>query len=466
MEPAPPAGQRDRCLWTVAYGLTAIALYLSGITLWTVWTARSEVPWRDQWIYLDDAKEIMAHVWPRLWYSYWGHRPVIARLAMLLDVRFLAGLSSPVLVFVLAVQAAHAGLLTWIAWRLFGERSRPIFLVFAALILQFSFSSLQMENFIWAADAGYLLVWASATAAFFALATYARATRLKNALLTGCVLLGIVSTLSVPNGLFVWPVLILQAWILRLSIRVRTLLIVAGALMIGVYLWGYQQGPPMGMGPLQALLHPEKSIPVVGMLLLGPLMALSVHGAMAVGCVTLVCALYTLIKVFRSRPPALVTVYGALALLGLLTFLTLVSNRVSPEFVESKVREHSPVIPSRYYTMVFFCWAGLVGSSVWLAMKNRREWPQLAFLGSMALAMTFGTISWQIGEAANWRGYYLELDVAASALIMHVDDPANRFLSAIYPDVGLRSRVSTWLELNHLAIFSQGARVSWASESR
>jgi hypothetical protein len=397
----------------------------------------------------------MAHVWPRLWYSYWGHRPVIARLVTLLDVRFFTGLSSRVLVLVLTVQAAHAGLLVYIAWRLLARRSRPIFLIVAALIVQLSFSSLQLENFIWAADAGYLLVWASATAAFFLLAIYAGAASMRSVLLGACVLSGIVSTLSVPNGLFVWPVLLLQAWILRLRVRVLALLILTGALVIGVYLWGYQQGPPMGMGALQAVLHPEKSIPIVGMLLVAPLTALSIQGAMAIGCVTLVCALYTLVKVFRDRPPALVTVYGALAFFALLTFLSLVSNRVSPDFVESKVRLHVLVIPSRYYSMVFFCWAGLIGTSVWLTMKNTREWPQLAVLGAMAVAMTLGTVSWQVGEAANWRGYYRELDVAASALIMHVNDPANRALAEIYPEVGLRSRVSAWLEMNRLAIFSQ-----------
>ncbi len=128
---------------------------------------------------------------------------------------FFAGLSSPVLALELAIQAVHAGLLIWIGWRLFARRSKPVFLIAAALIVQLSFSSLQLENFIWAADPGYLLVWTTATGAFLLLAARR---------VGGSVLLGVVSTLSCPNGVFVWPVLILQARVLRLSMRVRGLL--------------------------------------------------------------------------------------------------------------------------------------------------------------------------------------------------------------------------------------------------
>ena len=101
-------------------------------------------------------------------------------------------------------------------------------------------------------------------------------------------------------------------------------------------------------------------------------------------------------------------------------------------------------------------------------MKNRREWPQLAVLAAIAATLTLGTAWWQIGEAANWRGYYRELDVAGSAVIMQVDDPANSALAEVYPEPGLRLRVSAWLEKEHLGLFAErrgsllGRRVSAA----
>src|SRR4051794_24498387 len=155
--------------------LAAITAFTPALTIWSVWTAKTEVPWRDQWKFLNDARQIQTHHWPSLWYAYWGHRPVIARLATLFGLTFFPTLNTPLIVLILAVQAAHAGLLVYIARRLFHPISRPVFLIAAALIIQLAFSSLQLENFLWAAQIGYVLVWAGATAAFFLLATYAEA---------------------------------------------------------------------------------------------------------------------------------------------------------------------------------------------------------------------------------------------------------------------------------------------------
>ena len=457
MEPAGNGvGERwNRRLWLVAWALTGIALYLTGLTLWTVWVARSEVPWRDQWTYIDDAREIMAHHWSRLWYSYWGHRIVISRLFAVLDVRFWKTLSSPVLACDLATQALHTALLVWIGWQLFARRSKPIFLILAALIVQLSFSSLQMENFIWAADPGYLLVWTTATAAFVALALVPARPGLIPAPVWGSILLGIISTLSCPNGIFVWPVLVLQSWILRLKMRIRVLLAICGALMIAAYLWHYDPGPDLGMGAGRAILHPWQSVPIVGMLAAATLTSVSVLCAMIAGCVALAAVAYILVKVWRYHPPALLTAYGALAVFALLTLAGMMTSRISPEFIAERVRLHLLVFPSRYYTTVFFFWASLGGVSLWMAMKNSHEWPQLVVTGSMVAVVTLGTLFWQIGEAANWRGYYREIDVAGSALIMHVDDPANAALQQIYPDPVFRDRISAWLEQRRMALFSQ-----------
>jgi hypothetical protein len=109
-----------------------------------------------------------------------------------------------------------------------------------------------------------------------------------------------------------------------------------------------------------------------------------------------------------------------------------------------------------------------MGISIWLALRNKREWPQLLALGSIATVLTFGTVWWQIGEAANWRAFYRELDVAGSALIMHVNDRGNPALEQIYPESPLRSKISAWLDKERLAMFTElrasliGMRVSAA----
>jgi hypothetical protein len=445
----------ERTLWVAALAALLAAVCLAAVNVFSVWTARTEVPWRDQWTYLEDAKQILAHDWPRLWYCYWGGRYVSVRAITVATVNLFSKLNMPVIASMLAGQTAYVALLVYIAWRLAGSFSKPVFLIAAALMIQFGFSSLQLENFMWAGQVGYVLGWACATAAFYFLAAFAEAGGKKAWALAACIGAGIVSTASTPAGLFVWPTLILQSWILRLSQRTRVLLIATCVLITVVYFRGYEGGPPLGMGLLNAVRKPWQSIPIVGMLIAAPLTAVSDRLAELVGCVTLVVTLVTLLRAMRGQPPAMVTVPTVQALFALLSFGSVVASRISPEFIAQREALHLVVIPSRYYTFVFFFWAGIVLVSIWLAINSRRQWPQLASLGTLALVFTFGTSIWQIGEAANWRGYYRELDVGGSALIMHVDDPSNRYLAEIYPDAVLRSRMSTWLEERGKAIFSE-----------
>jgi hypothetical protein len=446
----------EKIIWPLALGLVLISLYLSGVTIFSAWTARSEVPWRDQWTFLDDSKQILAHNWGRLWYCYWGGRYVMTRVVTLLSVVLFSKLNSPIIILTLAIQAAHVALLVFTAWRLFGRLSKLVFVIACALLVQFGFSSLQLENFIWPGQVGYILGWACATAAFFLLARTSEAGRTRGViLLSATVFVGTVSTLSMPAGVLVWPVLALQSWMLRLTIRMRALVIVAGVFVSIIYFRGYEKGPSMGMGVLSAIRHLDQSIPIVGMMVAAPLTSVSNTLAEVIGSTALLVAIYALAATFRVRPGPVVTVPAALAFFGLLCFLSIVTSRISPEFIMERESLHLLVVPSRYYTFVFLFWSGLLIVSIWLTATHRRQWPQLAVLGSLALVVTVGMSFWETGEAANWRGYYRELDVAGSALIMHVEDPSNRYLTQIYPDPGLRSQMSAWLESRSEALFSE-----------
>src|SRR5579871_1234936 len=89
----------EPALWLAALTLAAAALYLGGLTVFSVWSARSGVPWRDQWTYIEDAKQILAHDWPRLWYCYWGRRYVSVRVINVIVVSLFSRLNSPVVAF-------------------------------------------------------------------------------------------------------------------------------------------------------------------------------------------------------------------------------------------------------------------------------------------------------------------------------------------------------------------------------
>jgi hypothetical protein len=467
-----PGERNSRGLWAAAIAAVIGTAYLNWITLWTVWTAKSEVPLRDQWPFLDDARAILAghDVFSRLWACYWGHRPVVARLITLADVQWFSGGNAPLIALNLIFQTGHAVLLAYAAWMLFRRVSWPVFLLTAALVFHLSLSALQMENLMWGAQVGYVLVAGSATAAFLLLAIYAgrpgRASAPKTRglkecmLLGGCIVAAFISTLSRPDGLLTWPVLVVQASVLRLRAGVRILFTLAGCLAIGAYFWKYEAGAPLGMGVGGAILHPFQSLPIVAMLVVEPISVVSARAGAWLGGVALIFAVYALVKVFRARPrpPAILSVFGAVALFSLATISTLVMGRISPEFIAS--RGNFPLFPSRYSTTAFFFWAGMLGISAWLVLQDRRTWPQFAVLGSMILTLTFGTALWQIGEAKNWRAYITELDVASTSLMLGLRDAdlpdADRtMLEGIYPDVPLRSEVLSWLQRNSLSFFRE-----------
>jgi hypothetical protein len=447
------AAHRRRAIGPAVAVLIAVTAYLNWMTLWTLWTAASEVPWRDQWTYLDDARSILQghDALNRLWYCFWGHRLVMTRLITALDVRFFSGLNTPIVALSLMLQIGQAAALSWAAWRLFRGISIWVFALTAALIFHLLLSPHQLENLIWGGQIGYMVASAGATAAFFLLALLAGETGLKSrALLAGCVAAGIVSTLGSANGVLVWVVLLLQASILGLPRSVRILLASIACVVSIVYFWGYQAGPPLGMGLKRAVLHPAQSVPLVGMLAAGPISVFSLPLGKFGGCVALAAAAYAGIKSFRARPPAYLTFYGAVAMFAFATIVTMVISRISPEFVASRPRWL--LLPSRYFTAPFFLWASLFGISVWLWMKDRRKWPQFVIIGSMVFALTIGTIRWQVYAAHDWRSYYQELDIAATGLILDVHDSA---VDRIYPDVPLRSDIRGWLLSNGLSVFHE-----------
>jgi hypothetical protein len=312
-----------------------------------------------------------------------------------------------------------------------------------------------MENFIWPAQISYLLAAASATAAFFALAQHTK--RPRATLAVGAVGFAVLGSLADTNCLLIWPLLLVEAWVLRIPLRVRWLMAGAAAIFLALYFYGYEAGPRMGMGAARAILHPEQSTLVLGVLIAGPISVVSVPAGKVVGVVALCLALYALVAAARRRgqmPPG-VAALAAMMAFQALTLAMLVVSRISPEFIEERLKLLLLVLPSRYYSIAFLFWLGLLGIAVWLVFENRRQWPLLIPVAAVISVLTAGTVSWQIGEAENWRAFHRELDVAATALIMNVDDPGNIPLAQVYADVPLRTRVNAWLREKRLSIYHE-----------
>ncbi len=267
-----------------------VTLRVNLITLAHIARARTSVPWADQWVVVQDVARRQAGepLWPVVWTPYWGHRLVIPRLLFLADAHWFSLASLTWLTMLL--QFAHIGLLIALAWLLF-KRSPALLMIAIAVILNLMLSPFQMENFTWGMQTMFPLVFVAATAAFLCLP-------LGNLAL--CIALGIISSLTMPNGILVWPVLVVQAFYLRQSRRVVAALAAVGTAVMVSYLWHYVRPPELGMGAVGMLRHPIDSIMLLG-LIVGSPFRFTIPLDVAVGIVTLAVTGYLLLRAQEAK---------------------------------------------------------------------------------------------------------------------------------------------------------------------
>ena len=123
----------------------------------------------------------------------------------LADARWLAFASLTWLTVFL--QFIHIALLVALAWLLLGRKSPALFMIATAVILSLMLSPFQMENFVWGMQTMFPLVFVAATGSFLCLS---RASTHKRFLLLSIVL-GMISSYTMPNGILIWPVLVVQS---------------------------------------------------------------------------------------------------------------------------------------------------------------------------------------------------------------------------------------------------------------
>src|SRR5713226_5741843 len=461
------SGKRVTALLSPAFRVLVWMALLITLAL-NAWTVRqtanvvSNVPWADQWSFIGDLEEYRrgGSWWTILWRVYWGNRSVITRLLFLADAKLFALANAPLVVLIFALQGLQAGLFVYLAVRLFGAwRSIKMVLV-ATVTLHLLFSSLQMENFVWGLPVQFASVYLFAALAFLFLAQSRPAAPAKAAsgwkfgAAVGCALL---SSYSLVNGLITWPLLVLEALALRLPKKLILVLGLIGSVVIGTYLIGYKRPPQLGMGFIGILARPHYAIAITGMILGGPLSVLSLRWGAVAGLVGMGAALFLLVRRFReySRQPA-AAFFAMVTLFHLLTTVSLVIGRISPEWLASL--HGTDPLPSRYYTSPFMFWAALFILGLKSISSDRWGWVPIAAVSPVILALTFGTARWQVREAQNWVDYYHSMDAASSAFLVGVSD--QRYLERVYPAEDIRTRLVEVIKRYRLSVFAE-RRAGW-----
>jgi hypothetical protein len=238
--------------------IVVMGVLTAGVTIWLVVRSYSPAIYWDQWQVIDLLMRAQGHPTLRnLWEQHNEHRILIGRLFCFADVIFFGGKSVSLLVQIMLVQALHLALLLFLVRR-YLEVGRSVSLSLAGLFAYCMFSPIQMENFVWGFQIGFVIA-ALASSATFALAVLHSGARERTIgpklLFAAALCCAFVSEASLANGLLVWPFLFLLAVSLRFPRIEKWIVVLTGSVAIAAYMVGYRS-PGYLSNPLSSLKHP------------------------------------------------------------------------------------------------------------------------------------------------------------------------------------------------------------------
>jgi hypothetical protein len=463
-----------KLLWVRALGYCLIAaglvetLGMNVFTLGQIARARTSVPAQDEWALVHDLAQIDGGhaLWPILWAPYWGERQVVTRLLWMANARFhsLASLTW----LTLLLQFAHIGVLIGVAWVLLGRRSRPEgslgpFAIACMVIVNLLLSPFQMWNFVWSTQAMFVLSFLAATMSFLCLAL---ADGKHRALFTTlAVALAALGSLTMPNGLLVWPVLVLQALYLKRSGRATAaVLALIGAVAVGYYLRHYTV-PFMRMGVGGMLRPPVQAIRLVGVVTAGPVAFISNAAAAVCGVMAFVVTGYVAFRALRLDVPerpllsALASALVANIVFLVLSSASIVAGRLDPRFLGPDPLYSVPV---RYPTMVSVLWVSIALLALYTCWHRQVRPVLLGFYAIPLLYLMFASVRTQYAMAEDWSDYFRAADALGVAFLL--DAPDEELLAHLWPVRSERDERVAFLRAKGLAMFHE-PRAAWMGKN-
>ncbi len=428
-----------------------------GVNLFTlaqVARAVTTVPWADQWVIVRDSEKIARGepLWPILWTPYWGHRLVIPRLLFLADARWFSFASLTWLTLLL--QFVHIAMLIALARLLLRGRSPVLFTIAITAILNLMLSPFQMENFVWGMQTMFPLVFVASTAAFLCLSLCS--VQNYRPFVLFCVVLAMIASYTMPNGLLVWPVLVAQGIYLRQNRNLVLAIAALGTAVIASYLWHYTRPLEMGMGAGGVLRHPADAVMLIG-LMLGSPFRLDAWAGVAVGLVALFLTGYIFTRALLSRSDGRrwLSSLFAVVLFVFLSSLSIVAGRLTPKDLPSLSIDF---LPGRYFTMICLFWTGIALLALATSQGPRLRALVLCVYGVVFICLMFTSVVRQLTEAEDWADFFLGADAVGSAML--VDVPDEQLLSVLWLSRPEREQWTEYLREHRLALFHE-PRASW-----
>jgi hypothetical protein len=271
-----------------------------------------------------------------------------------------------------------------------------------------------------------------------------------------CMVLAIISSYTMPNGILVWPVLVVQAMYLRQSRRVVMALAAIGTAVIVSYLWHYTRPTDFGMGAAGMLRHPIDAILLLG-LIVGSPFRFAIPVGTALGALAVAVTGYILIRALLSRThdQKWLSALVAMVLFLLLSSLTLVAGRLTPQALHLDLRDP---LPGRYFTMICLFWV-CIGLLVLYTVPSLglRAW-LFGFYGILFVGLMFASMQRQLIEADDWADFFLGTDALGSAFFVNAGD--EQLLSILWPAKAEREERVEFMRQHSLALFHE-PRATW-----
>jgi len=431
----------------VLMAAAALTLLIIARNVWYLSRSYTNVPYADQLVLIQEVGRKWSGQlpWNYLWSPYWGQRPLLPRLATLLSVSYFHAAMLPFNLSSLAAQCAMAALVVSLIRRLFWGRSW-LFWVSAIAAVHLLFSSLHIEVLIESIGIQFTWGYASAVGAIAVLGMGRGRFELRFWM---ALLLAAASSACLAIGLLVWPILIVEAWIMKA--RLRHFLVLAGIAgsIATVYAIGYWR-PDMGMGLSGMARHPIQALRILAMVLGGPISDRSRLLGTLAGAVGLVAGAAAIAGLRRAR-----SLDPAAMLLRLLigffigSAAALAAGRISPEWLAVY---NGAILPSRYLLPTLAFWAVLLP----VALGSGRI-PGIAVCAIVA-ALTFGQWDWEWRFSREWAAISERYDVLASGFLVDVSDP--EWMSAILVTDEVRNQSVDFMRTHRLSVFAE-PRADW-----
>jgi hypothetical protein len=283
-------------IYTVLYTARAISFDYTPVPIWDSWRS---VQYVNQLIRFD-----LSH----FWVQHNEHRIVFPEMVYALDYIFFRGKQLLPVACNIACQLAQLALLWWLLWRM---KDMPLAfrLALGAGCSLFMTCAMQVQGILGTFELQWYLSEAAAALSLLMLSRSSQTGR--RASLAVSIGAAVVATYSTSNGMFIWPVLVTMAVLLRLPKARIGSVAIAGVASIAAYFIGYRF---MDQGrTLMLLAHPFYAIWFMGVFLGAPVSYVSVRlgGLAGLGGLLLVALAVAIARRQRRTPePSLVVTAG------------------------------------------------------------------------------------------------------------------------------------------------------------